>query len=411
MRLHHLSLTNFRNFIRLETDIPAGATLIVGANAQGKTSLLEAIYYCSSGISFHASSDRQLINFLALEEATPVARIVAEVQGRGRLQRIEIRLVLDPLPGDKEPRLRKEILINGLKRRALDLADAFNAVLFLPQDVDVVDGSPSLRRRYLNATLSQADPIYNQALTEYRKVVTQRNALLKQLQENKSAVDQLQFWDEHLCNFAATLMRSRALALEEIERLAAPIHKSLTRDFESLRLEYLPAFGPHQAENGQMNLPLAVDTRLASVSAKDLQSGMCRALQNRRREEIARGVTLIGPHRDDFRLRANGIDLRVYGSRGQNRTAMLALKLAEVAWIEARTGERPVLLLDEILAELDEERRADVLGRLHPDDQALLTTTDLGLFEAAFVRRARVWHIRGGALAPETESRPAPDSG
>jgi DNA replication and repair protein RecF len=167
MQLTHLSLTNFRNFVRLETDVAPGPTLLFGDNAQGKTSLLEAIYYLTAASSPHTTSDRQLINFLALREPAPFARIVAEIQRGDRLGRIEIRLTVEAEASSPDGRLKKEILINGVKRRISDLAGAFNAVLFLPQDLKVVEGSPSDRRRHLDATLSQADPVYTDSLSRW----------------------------------------------------------------------------------------------------------------------------------------------------------------------------------------------------------------------------------------------------
>jgi DNA replication and repair protein RecF len=183
MQISHLSLTNFRNFIRLETDFPTGPTILVGQNAQGKTSLLEALFYLSGATSPHASSDRQLINFLALKEKPPFSRLVAEITKGERLHRYEIRIVLEPTSANRDLRIKKEILINGIKRRARDLAGGFNTVLFLPQDMRVVEGPPGERRKFINNALSQSDPTYSAALLEYGKVLSQRNALLKNLQE------------------------------------------------------------------------------------------------------------------------------------------------------------------------------------------------------------------------------------
>src|SRR6185369_8702927 len=174
MFIRHLSLTNFRLYARFESDLPPGPLLLVGANAQGKTSLLEALYYLATAQSPHAASDRQLIHFLALREPQPFARIIAEVVSRAETRRIEIRLIQEP--GESgESRLRKEILINGVKRRVGDLTGPANVVLFLPQDLAIVEGSPSDRRRYLDVALSQVDPAYNFALNEYGKVLPQRN--------------------------------------------------------------------------------------------------------------------------------------------------------------------------------------------------------------------------------------------
>ncbi len=397
MLLNHLSLTNFRNFARLELDIPTGATILVGANAQGKTSLLEAIYYLTGASSAHATSDRQLINFLAQEQPQAFARLVAEVEAHNRLQRIEIRLTLENLAGEFRP--RKEILINGLPKRMRELAGTFNAVLFLPQDMEIVEGSPSNRRRYLDSTLVQADPAYAASLSDYSKVVSQRNALLKNLQDRRNNNSQLDFWDEQLSDLGATLIRARALALHELERLAAPIQEQLTQAKEDLQVRYLPSYDPISTPEGQLNLP--IDSRLdrTTIGREDVRQGFLTALGANREEELARGVTTIGPHRDDFSLLSQGIDLRLYGSRGQNRTAMLALKLAEIQWLEERTGEMPILLLDEVLAELDAARRADLLARIQPARQAILTAADLSMFTDAFQQAASLWTVHAGTIA------------
>jgi DNA replication and repair protein RecF len=396
MHLTYLSLTNFRNFIRLETDIPTGSLLLVGANAQGKTSLLEAIHYLTGTGSPHTPSDRQLINFLALQEPTPFARIVAEVRRQDRLHRIEIRLILDSGGKVGEQRLRKEILVNGIKRRMRDITGVFNAVIFLPQDMNVIEGSPSQRRRLLNSVISQADPTYAEALSEYRKILTQRNALLKQLQERSTDSDELSFWDDQLCHHAAVIIRARALALNELENLAGPIHQELTRGLESLRLDYTPAYDPASHPQGQLGTPM--ESRVIGLEVA--RKGMLATLQLTRDEEIARGMTLTGPHRDDFHFRVNGIDLHSYGSRGQNRTAILSVKLSEVDWLLQRTDEHPVLLMDEVMAELDPERRQDLLTKVNVAQQTILTAADLMMFSEEFSRGATVWQVVSGTITP-----------
>lgn len=396
MHLTYLSLTNFRNFIRLETDIPTGSLLLVGANAQGKTSLLEAIHYLTGTGSPHTPSDRQLINFLALQEPTPFARIVAEVRRQDRLHRIEIRLILDSGGKVGEQRLRKEILVNGIKRRMRDITGVFNAVIFLPQDMNVIEGSPSQRRRLLNSVISQADPTYAEALSEYRKILTQRNALLKQLQERSTDSDELSFWDDQLCHHAAVIIRARAIALNELENLAGPIHQELTRGLESLRLDYTPAYDPASHPQGQLGTPM--ESRVIGLEVA--RKGMLATLQLTRDEEIARGMTLTGPHRDDFHFRVNGIDLHSYGSRGQNRTAILSVKLSEVDWLLQRTDEHPVLLMDEVMAELDPERRQDLLTKVNVAQQTILTAADLMMFSEEFSRGATVWQVVSGTITP-----------
>jgi DNA replication and repair protein RecF len=402
MRLTHLSLTNFRNFTRLETELPPGPTLLVGANAQGKTSLLEAIYYLSGAASPHASSDRQLINFLALKEPAPFARIVAEVRQHDRPQRIEIRIVDEAADPGQAPRIHKEILVNGVRRPMRQLSGALNAVLFEPQDLQVVEGSPGQRRRFLDDAISQADAGYGEASSQFGRVLSQRNALLKQIQETgrNSDGDQLAFWDEQLADLGAGIIRGRALALHELEQYAQPIHTDLTRSAERLRLDYLPSYDPLHRSRGQLGLPLDAAYDSMAPPRESLRDGLLGALHDAREDDIARGSTLVGPHRDDFRIRASGIDLTTYGSRGQNRTAILSLKLAEIEWMRQRTGEWPVLLLDEVLAELDATRRTSLLDRIDPAEQAILTSADLGMFVDAFRARATIWEISAGRLSP-----------
>ena len=406
MRLTHLSLTNFRCYTRLEAELPASPLILVGRNAQGKTSLLEAIYYLATASSPHATTDRQLIHWLALRnDPRPFLKIVAEVHTAIEIRKIDIRIEIEDVGAAREQRLKKTVFINGLKRRAGDLHGAVNVVLFLPQDMALVEGAPSDRRRYLDSTLCQIDPVYALALGEYQKILSQRNALLKQLQERNGNGDvgaQLEFWDAELCRHGATLIAARARALEEIERFAASIHRELTEGAEHLRLAYLPAFDPLEADTPQMTFGLDVPVTRAGLGPDDIAAKLRDKLEITRRAEIERGMTLTGPHRDDVRFLASGIDLGIYGSRGQGRTAVLSLKLAEMAWMTERAGEPPILLLDEVLAELDPQRRRDLLQHLGSVEQSVLTTTDLDLFEPEFVERVPVWRVSAGTIAPMT---------
>jgi DNA replication and repair protein RecF len=222
--------------------------------------------------------------------------------------------------------------------------------------------------------------------------------LLKQLGERGGDASQLNFWDDKLAGAGATLIRTRIQAVQELERMAARLHSELTRGGEVLRMLYQPAYDPLPPPPGQYKLPMDGMVDRSGVSLEQIRQGFLSGLAQCRSEEIARGVTTIGPHRDELRFLSNGIDLGIYGSRGQVRTAMLALKLAEVAWMQTKTGEWPVLLLDEVLAELDIQRRADLLERLSLCEQALLTTTDLDLFSTDFVQRAVLWNVQGGRV-------------
>jgi DNA replication and repair protein RecF len=398
MRLTHLSLTNFRNFTRLDMDIPGGTVMLVGNNAQGKTSLLEAIYFLATLTSFHASSDRQLINFIEARQDVAVGRIVADFCRGDENHRIEVRIIQEPSGQNEGKSFRKEILLDGVKRKTSEVIGQFNAVLFLPQMMGVIEGGPEERRRYLNLALAQVISHYQAALAEYNKALLQRNALLKQLYERKGDVSQLDYWDEQIATYGAQLIHARIRAVQELERLAARTHRELTHANEVLRLSYQPAYDPLPQTPGQFALPLDAAVDRGSFSQEQIRKGFLESLGKLRSEEIARGVTTIGPHRDELRFLANGIDLGTYGSRGQARSAILALKIAEVSWMNTKSGHWPILLLDEVLAELDTERRFDLLARLGQSEQVLLSTTDLDLFDPEYVKKAVIWRVAGGRV-------------
>ena len=397
MYLTHLSLTNFRLFSRLDMDVPRRILLLVGSNAQGKTSILEAVYYLATFSSFHAQHDRQLINFIASGEDLCVGRIVASFQREDRLRKLEVRLIQEP-SGNGTPRLRKEVLLDGVKAPASQIIGQFNAVLFLPQMTRILESGPEERRRYINLAISQTDPLYMQAHSEYNQALTQRNALLKQLNERSGDASQLSFWDGLLASRAAVLIHARSKALDELESLAVRVHEKLTAGREVLRITYQPSYDPVPVAKDQFSLPLQTAVSRSGFSHAQIEQGFLDQLKKVRSEEIARGITTIGPHRDEFRISTNGIDLGDFGSRGQVRTAILSLKMAEVDWIRNKTKQWPVLLLDETLAELDHERRQSLLAYLENADQVMLTTTDLNLFSPEFADRCEKWQVSQGLV-------------
>jgi DNA replication and repair protein RecF len=398
MFLKHLSLTNFRSFTRLDIDIPQRVVLLTGANAQGKTSVLEAVYFLAAFTSFQTHVDRQIVNFHeAKKNALAVTRLVADYQKARSKHRMEVRLILEPT-GVNGQRLRKEILLDGVKKSANEIIGHFNAVIFVPQMSQIIEGAPEDRRRYLNLALAQSTPAYARILSEYNQALTQRNALLKMLNERGGNSDQLEVWDDALTRLGAQLILWRIGAVQQIERLAARVHHELTHGSEILRLAYEPAYEPLPKPNGQIGLKLDTVIDRSHLELDEIQDGFRGRLKELRGEEVARGVTTIGPHRDELRFLANNIDLGDYGSRGQVRTALLALKLAEVNWMKDRTGEWPVILLDEVMAELDVQRRADLLKYIGESEQVLFTTTDLNLFETDFAEKAEVWKVENGRV-------------
>ena len=404
MHLTHLSLTNFRSFARLDMDIPRRVVLLTGSNAQGKTSVLEAIYFLAAFTSFQTHTDRQLVNFIEARKPLAVGRLVAEyVRGLSR-HRLEVRLVLEAV-GATGQRLRKEILLDGIKRPLAEVIGHFNAVIFVAQMTQIIEGGPEARRRYLNLALAQSVPGYARQLSEYGEALTQRNALLKLLAERGGDPAQLDFWDDTITRTGAAIIMRRIEAIQEIEKVAARLHRELTHATEVLRLHYQPAFDPLAPQNGQIALKLTTPVQRNGLGEEDIRRGFLEALQQSRSEEIRRGVTALGPHRDELRFLANGIDLTDFGSRGQVRTALLALKLAEIEWMKTRTGQWPVLLLDEVLVELDKQRRGDLLAALDSVEQAVLTTTDLHSFAPDFVEKAEVWRVDSGAVLKKEEVR------
>jgi len=397
MFLKHLSLTNFRNFARLDIDVPRRAILLVGSNAQGKTSLLEAVYFLATFTSFQTHTDRQLVNFVAARENLSVARIVADYERGKKNHRIEVRIIVEAV-GPLGQRARKEVLLDGVKRNVNEVIGQFNAALFIPQMSQVVEGGPEDRRRYLNLILAQVLPGYARMLGDYHQSLSQRNALLKQLAERGGDTSQLDYWDNSIVQSGAQIILWRIQAIQELERLAARSHMSLTRGKEVLRLAYDPAYDPMPRPNGQFALRMDTPIDRSTLDLDTIKRGFAEALKKLRSEEISRGVTTIGPHRDEMRMLANGVDLGDYGSRGQVRTTLLALKMAEVAWMKAKTGEWPVILLDEVMAELDAERRADLVAALAESEQSLLTTTDAHLFTPEFIQQAMLWCVHAGAV-------------
>jgi len=398
MFLTHLSLTDFRIFSRFDQAVPLNSLILVGDNAQGKTSILEAVYYLSALDSFQASNSLDLINFSALQNKIAVCRIVADFGKKDTDHHLEIRIIKDTNSNGNKS-VRKEVLLDGSQQKINSVIGTFNAVLFLPHMLQIVTGSPQLRRHYLNLTLAQVDPAYTENLSEYNKALAQRNALLKQLNERSGDVDQLSYWDEKITQAGAYIIHARIQAIQDLGYLAASIHQELTRGEEILRLNYQPSFDPAASPPGQIELPLENALDRSGVELKDIQDKYREKLLSKRSEDIYRGVTSRGPHRDEMRYLSNGVDLGNFGSRGQLRTAMLAIKLAEVNWLKEKNGDWPVLLLDEVLAELDDTRRQDLLDRLAKTEQSLLTTTDLDLFSDEFKKSAAQWKIKNGGLA------------
>jgi len=415
MYLTRLALTNFRNYAHLELDLSPGVTLLQGDNACGKTSLLEAIFYLATARSSHAGTERELIRWGASAEPIPFARVETEVErSSGARTQIEIVLVQAEekshaasgetdearKPNSREERgafsgrVNKRIKVNGVGKRALDLLGELNAVLFLPEDLDLVFGSPGDRRRYLDTTLAQVDPRYGRALSKYNQVVEQRNSLLREFRERAYNPNELGIWDRQLIEEGTYLVVRRADAIERYNQLVVEMHARLTDQREQLRLAYQPSVA--------FDLGVPKGSRSAQVA-----QNFARQLEGLRPRELGAAMTLAGPHRDDVRFLvtrnhdAAPMDATTYASRGQGRTIALSLKLAEVALMRAETGEDPVLLLDDVMSELDAARRGALAQAVLDAPQAMVTATDLTDFTPEFLERARVLKICEGQVQSE----------
>ena len=396
MKIQSLSLTNFRPFKRLEVEFDEKLTLLFGRNAQGKTSILEAVHFLSILTSPIAGYDREMINLLCLSDDQPVGRIMAAVNKSGKIHRIEVRLILDPIRNGNN-RMRKEVLIDGVKRRLFDVVGFFNSVIFLPQMTRIIEDGPEDRRRYLDQTISQAYPGYMKALSSYQQGIIKRNALLKQLSEKGGDENQLLYWDQLLSENGAILIQARNKSVRELGRLAAQKHTALTDQSEILKIIYQPSFNPWNGELPQLFIN-DLEPEEPILSTDEISSKFLKRLSEIRKEEIRRGVTTMGPHRDDLLFLSNDLDLGVFGSRGQIRTAVMSLKFAEMDWLKEKSGDIPVLLLDETLAELDINRRGDLLKLLEDGSQAIITTADLELFDQGFIDRCMKMRIEKGRI-------------
>jgi DNA replication and repair protein RecF len=331
--------------------------VFIGANGQGKTNLLEAVAMLALSSSPRARRDVEVVGPVA-----HAARIEAEVETAGSAIELVIALSVE------EERAHRVIEVDGARRRAFDLPGHFRVTMFWPDDLGLIKAGPELRRRFLNQMLVQIEPGYARALSGLKRVLEQRNSLLKRIVAGEAGGDVLDAWDEELVRIGGEVAGARSKAVRELQPEAARSHAEIASG-ERLEIEYV---GP--------------------------PADLLQAVQNSRAEDLKRGTTGIGPHRDDMRILLGGRDARAYASQGQQRTAVVSLKLAEAALVAGRTGDRPVLLLDDVLSELDGERRAALLRQVAVGGQVIITSVDVGPFPPELISTARVWSVAGGEI-------------
>jgi DNA replication and repair protein RecF len=381
VRLNHLHISDYRNLASIDLDFPRDVGLVIGDNAQGKSNLLEAIYLLATMKSTRVEADAQLIRRDALTDVLPAARVVGEVSTANGPLKLEVTIVARP--GAAGPIATKTVKVNGVARRLSDATGRMTAVLFTAEDLEMISGAPSLRRRYLDLTLSQIDPHYAAARSHFERVLTQRNSLLKRIREGVAQTNELEFWDEQLATDGAALFHVRSGAIDRIAVLARDAHADLAPG-EALVIEYAP------------KLDRAGD--LAKMSEEDVREAYLRALSSSVGRDTGAGMTTQGPHRDDVTFTLDGFGAAGFASRAQQRTIALSLRLAETQLLRERRGESPVLLLDDILSEMDAARRQSVLSALGVGEQMLVTGTDWDRFPEEFVAGASLYEVESGSV-------------
>ena len=349
-----------------------------------------------------------MLNWEALQAPEPVVvgRLVANIVAKDETRIIEMRLIREE-KGPGQVSFRREALVNRRKVRLMDMLGQLQVVVFLPEDVNLITGSPTKRRRYLNVMLCQIDSHYCRTLAQYNKILEQRNAALRQFAEGQGNLELLAIYSERLVDLGSQVFARRATFFSEISRETQRIHyEELTNGSESLRIGYLPRL---QAGQNGSDRKLAVElARWLGEQGENLDAIRGRfafELANAQKSEIARGSTSIGPHRDDWCFWINGRFLGDYGSRGQQRSAILAMKLAEIEWVAKHSGDTPLLLLDEVLAELDEKRRALLLRTVQNAEQAILTATDPTMFSDEFLEQATSMTVTTGRIRVDASDR------
>ncbi|MEM7555618.1 MAG: DNA replication/repair protein RecF [Cyanobacteria bacterium P01_A01_bin.84] len=372
MFLKSLNLRHFRNYQEQIVDFTAPKTILLGNNAQGKSNLLEAVELLATLRTHRMARDRDLI-----EDGENTALVNASLQRNAGVSDLSLTLRRNG---------RRTINLNGENlRRQMDFLGVLNAVEFSSLDLELVRGGPEGRRNWLDTLLIQLEPVYAHILQQYQKVLRQRNALLKSYQRSEETTqpEALAVWDTQLAVAGTRVIRRRDRALGRLVPIAKKWHSEISGSTEYLEIKYLPSIPLEE------NCPESV------------QKAFLERIQQRAIAELHQGTTLVGPHRDEVELAINDTPARKYGSQGQQRTLVLALKLAELQLIEEVVGETPLLLLDDVLAELDPYRQNQLLDAIEDRFQTLITTTHLGSFDSIWLKSSQIFTVKGGKIFPK----------
>ncbi len=365
-----IKLINFRNYMNLDMELNETLNIFVGDNAQGKTNLLESIYICSNGKSYRTSKDRELINLFKTK-----AYIGLDVKKEQFTKSIEVKFEKDT---------KKRIRVNKVELdKVSELIGVFNVVVFSPEDLKLVKEGPSERRNFLDEEISQIKPKYKHNLAKYNKILIQRNNLLKN-RMHQNSYNLFDVWDTQLSQTGADIIVERIKFIEKLAIISKDIHNKLTGKLEELRLEYTPSF------------------QIDDLNKNDIQLRLKKILEKNIEKDIQKGSTEFGPHRDDLDIIINEVSARTFGSQGQQRTAALSLKLAEVELIKSEIGEYPVLLLDDVFSELDINRRKFLISTFKDIQTIITSTDDIDLKELNDVEK-KVFFIKQGKVMVREE--------
>ncbi|MBX9877093.1 MAG: DNA replication/repair protein RecF [Candidatus Obscuribacterales bacterium] len=377
MQVKEVTLNNYRNYKQVEVQLAPGKNILIGDNAQGKSNFLEAIEVSSRGKSARTSDDFELI---AWKKSPMQLKVVFERGGYDE----EIAISLNR--PDTASRLEKRVTINGVKPPSTKaLFGKLVSVTFSTQDLSMLRDGPKFRRDWIDTILFSLTPSYQDTLSNYQKVVTQRNRLLKTIFEKGrvtvSDQDQLIVWDKQLAHYGSTIIRSRIKLLKELLPLAEKYQSHLSKESELLTADYL-----------------STAASFDESSEAEIADTLMTILKKCRAEEIARKQTVVGPHRDDITFNLNGASALAFASQGQQRSLVLSLKLAELDLIKNKLNESPVLLLDDVLAELDVDRQGLLMSALNGDMQTIITTTHLSKFEPEWLNEANIFSVTAGQV-------------
>jgi len=359
MHVKYLQLKNYRNYNALFIELSKGTNLFVGDNAQGKTNILEAIYYCSLAKSHRTNRDKELINWNATD-----AYIKLYVCKTRLDKKIEIKIFKEG---------KKGVNINSIKVQKLsELVGSFNVIIFSPEDLNIVKESPSYRRKFLDIELCKLSSHYYYSLSQYKKILNERNIAIKKWNTN---IDIIDVYDKQLSEFGAIIIKHRMDYIKRLNEICKVIHNNITSKSEIIEIKYLTAI----------------------KELNKIQENFYLLLCKNRKRDIETKTTSIGPHRDDFSINLNGTDARIFGSQGQQRTSVLTIKFGALAIIKELTGEYPVLLLDDVLSELDTKRQEYILNSIK-EVQTLITCTGVNDIKKYLDSESKIFEVKLGEL-------------